>query len=218
VKPFYEHKGITIYCGDSREVLPSIDAQAFVTDPPYGVELKERAMKQAVRPRYSKFDDTPEYISTVVVPIMHALIERVGRGCAVTGNRCLHLYPAAADIGVIWTPAAASRSPWGFCCSTPILYYGACPYLATGKGSRPNGMQWTNATEDNGHPCPKPLPVMKWLVARTSFEGECVVDPFMGSGTTLLAAKELGRRAIGIDIEERYCEIAANRLRQEVLF
>jgi site-specific DNA-methyltransferase (adenine-specific) len=97
------------------------------------------------------------------------------------------------------------------------LYYGKDPYLATGKGRRPNGFTWNNATEENGHPCPKPLPVIKWIVSRVSLEGETIIDPFMGSGTTLRAAKDLGRKAIGIEIEERYCEIAAKRMSQEVM-
>ena len=70
----------------------------------------------------------------------------------------------------------------------------------------------------HARPRPKPLPWMKWAVALVSRPGETVIDPFMGSGTTLRAAKDLGRRAIGIEIEERYCEIAAKRLGQEVLF
>lgn len=66
------------------------------------------------------------------------------------------------------------------------------------------------------HPCPKPLNLYLWLVGQCSEPGQLIIDPFAGSGTTLLAAKQLNRRAIGIEIEEKYCEIAAKRLSQEV--
>ena len=77
---------------------------------------------------------------------------------------------------------------------------------------------WSNAQAMPDHPCQKPEPLLRYLVNRASNRDQLILDPFMGSGTTLRAAKDLGRRAIGIEIEERYCEIAANRLRQEVLF
>jgi DNA modification methylase len=67
------------------------------------------------------------------------------------------------------------------------------------------------------HPCPKPEPLMLELVSAFTDVGELILDPFMGSGTTLIAAKRLGRRAIGIELNERYCEIAARRLQQEAL-
>lgn len=67
------------------------------------------------------------------------------------------------------------------------------------------------------HPCPKPIKVWKKLLNSVSLREHIILDPFMGSGTTLVAAKELGRRAIGIEIEEKYCEIAVRRLAQEVL-
>jgi len=66
------------------------------------------------------------------------------------------------------------------------------------------------------HPTQKPLSIMKWCIEKSKSEG-IILDPFMGSGTTLRAAKDLGRKAIGIEIEEKYCEIAAKRLAQEVL-
>ena len=124
-------------------------------------------------------------------------------------------YPAAADVGCFWHPAAPRHGPWGFLTFSPILYYGK-DYRA-GRGALPNGIQVTESAEINGHPCPKPILAWKWLLAKVSEPTDVIIDPFMGSGTTLRAAKDLSRRAIGIEIEERYCEIAANRLRQEVL-
>jgi len=67
------------------------------------------------------------------------------------------------------------------------------------------------------HPSPKPISVMRWLVDRLTFAGDLIIDPFAGSGTTLVAARELGRPAIGIEVEERYCEVIARRLSQGVL-
>jgi DNA modification methylase len=94
------------------------------------------------------------------------------------------------------------------------MFYGSSPDLQ--KGSKAIAIASTDTGEKNGHPCPKPLSWMRWLVSLGSRVGETVLDPFMGSGTTLVAAKQLYRNAIGIEIEERYCEIAAKRLSQEV--
>jgi site-specific DNA-methyltransferase (adenine-specific) len=69
--------------------------------------------------------------------------------------------------------------------------------------------------EANGHKYQKPLAVMRWILSRCP--GPTILDPFMGSGTTLRAAKDLGRRAIGVEVEEKYCEIAVRRLAQGVL-
>ena len=74
----------------------------------------------------------------------------------------------------------------------------------------------TGIPYSRNHPTEKPVELMKWCVSKAKSEG-LICDPFMGSGTTLRAAKDLGRKAIGIEIEEKYCEIAAKRLVQEVL-
>jgi DNA modification methylase len=218
VAPYYDDGAVTVYHGDCREILPSLAADVFVTDPPYGVDLAARSTKRAVRlGSYTCFEDTPEYVEAVAVPVVRDLLARGMRGALTPGVRNMWRYPGPADVGTIWSAAGAGMSSWGFQCSHPIFYYGKDPYLARGLGSRPNGLAWNNATEENGHPCPKPLAVMLWLVNRVSWVGDTVLDPFAGSGTTLRAAKDLNRRAIGIEIEERYCEIAARRCAQDVL-
>jgi site-specific DNA-methyltransferase (adenine-specific) len=75
----------------------------------------------------------------------------------------------------------------------------------------------TITPQNNGHPCPKPILLFKWLMTAASNEAAIILDPFLGSGTTAVAAKQLGRKFIGIEIEEKYCRIAVDRLRQGVL-
>jgi len=106
-------------------------------------------------------------------------------------------------------------SPWGFAGFNPVLFYGKDP--RDGKGQSSVMTTLTGPPSCVEHPCSKPYVAMTWMVAKATLDGETVLDPFMGSGTTLVAAKNLGRKAIGIEIEERYCEIAAKRLSQEVL-
>jgi DNA modification methylase len=207
--PYYEEPGITIYNADCRDVLPYLPKVDLVlTDPPYGVELIGYS---------GLFDDTQEYVKQVIVPVIKDCIQKSVTTVVTCGIRCIFFYPPSDDIGCIFNPAGAGRSRWGFSCFSPILYYGKDPYIRMGLGGRPNSM-WDVRSGDgiNGHPCPKPQRWMQWLIQRASLEGT-VLDPFMGSGTTLVAAKQLGRQAIGIEIERKYCDIAIERLRQEML-
>jgi site-specific DNA-methyltransferase (adenine-specific) len=221
VKPYFERDGIQIFHGDCRDVLPEIQADALVTDPPYGVEMgvgkDMRGGECGLAKRaYASYDDTRENLLSVVVPSLTIALESVKRGAFFTGP---HLWdmPRADAIGGIYCPAGSGRHKWGFKTFLPVLFYGVDPVLQSGGGGRPITLQSNEAAPKNGHPCPKPLSWMRWLCVRTSLANETILDPFMGSGTTLRAAMDLGRRAIGIEIEERYCEIAARRLDQQVL-
>ena len=224
MKPYYDHAGITIYHGDCREVLADdaiwgrVPVHLVLTDPPYGIDGgKGGGNQKRGRARYegTTWADTPKYVAEVCIPALEPLIRHIQRVIVTPGLRCIRLYPEPDDIGCFYTPAAAGHTPWGLAAFNPILYYGKDP--RAGKGQTPTGRTVTEATNVPGHPCPKPLGAWRWLLTKGSLEGETVLDPFMGSGTTLLAAKQTGRRAIGIEINEAYCELSAERLRQGVL-
>lgn len=216
--PYYEQDGITIYLGDCRDILPTLEpGYVFLTDPVYGVDGGRGGSKIRGKATYqsSGWHDDEEYVHTVCVPVVEMLIADGLRGAITPGIRCMGQYPTPADIGCFWTPASTGCGSWGLTVFQPILYYGKDP--RGGTGAWPTGKQVTERAEQNGHPCPKPINPWKWLLNKVSMGGDTIIDPFMGSGTTLRAAKDLGRRAIGIEIEERYCEIAAKRLQQAVL-
>jgi site-specific DNA-methyltransferase (adenine-specific) len=218
VKPYYQDDFATLYHADCREVMAGLTFDAVVTDPPYGIEGGSGGdARDFGKGRYeaSSWEDSPAYISRVCVAVVEALVGR-GVPVAVTpGIRHLSLYPAPRDMGCFWTPAASTHGPWGFTTFQPILYYGKDH--RAGKGAYPSGKAVTDAAEKNGHPCPKPLSAWAWLVDKVCPPTGVVFDPFVGSGTTLRAAKDRGRKAIGVEIEERFCEIAVKRLGQEVL-
>ena len=221
MRPYYDHAGITIYHADCLELQGQLEADVVVTDPPFGIEGGSGGgNRQRGKGRYAAtgWEDTPNYIARHVAPSLMGTVERIGRAAFTPGRKHMHVYTSIAppaDIGGFWSPAAVGFGPWGSALLNPILYYGRDPragisQVASGRTCQAN-------TEALAHPCPKPLREWTWLVAKASLEDEMVIDPFMGSGTTLVAAKNLGRRAIGIEIEERYCEIAAERLAQEVM-
>ena len=222
MKPYYEHAGITIYHGDCRDVMGFIEADALATDPPYGMNLgkhggaDDQRTRELRRGAYASYDDTPDNFSLVVVAAVKQALAVVKRGGVFSPAPSAWMLPPPDALGAVYIPAANGRSPWGFQNIAPVLLYGGAPNL--NLGAKQTAMRARGrAPVELGHPCPKPLEWMNWLVDLVSTHGETVLDPFMGSGTTLVSAKDLGRKAIGIEIEERYCEIAAKRLSQEVL-
>lgn len=216
--PYYADEWVTIYHGDCREVMASLGdhtADLVLTDPPYGIGLDYG----------ESFDDTPEYLREVIADALPQMWRVAPATLLTCGPLNIHLYPEPRWVMAWFIPGGASSSTWGFSTWQPVLAYGDDPYLRLGLGRRADSIIRSNQgarvaveRELYDHPCPKPLPAWKQLMVRGSArEGDLVLDPFMGSGTTLMAAKDLGRRAIGIDVEERFCEAAATRLSQGVL-
>jgi DNA modification methylase len=204
--PYYDHNNVTIYHGDCREILPTITADLVLTDPPYGVNIK-----------YASYNDSPDNLKQLVSSFI-PLITRFTRVALTPGQANLWLYPKPTWVLCWVTMAGTGSGPWGYSCWQPILVYGQDPYLQNQLGRRPDTFEHTETSTKLGHPCSKPLGVWKRVLERCSIaQTDIVVDPFMGAGTTLRAAKDSQRKCIGIEIDEQYCEISARRMSQEVL-
>jgi site-specific DNA-methyltransferase (adenine-specific) len=208
MKPYYQDDAVTIYHGDCMDVLPMVAFDAILTDAPYGVGIG-----------YGSFLDTTENVQELARAVSPFVLGAT-RAAVFCGVPQMWMWPRPAWV-LCWSiyPATNEFCSWGFSQWQPVLVYGKDPFLATKRGPHPTFFKNTTPPDrrDNAHPCPKPDPVMRWSVDRTTLGSDIICDPFMGSGTTLRAAKDLGRKAIGIEIEERYCEIAARRMQQEVL-
>ena len=212
---YYEEKNpdFKIYCGDSFKILPLLPNVDFVlTDPPYGLgAMKGTISKLRNKRAYQGFNDTPEYVLKNVLPIIRVCISFCKAVILTPGSKMMFSYPEPAHVGIFWMPSGMGICSWGWVNFQPIFYYGKNP--RAGKSIDQTSKTLMSDGYKSEHPCPKPLPQWKWLLNKGSFEGNTVLDPFLGSGTTLVACKELNRNGIGIEINEKYCEIAKKRLK-----
>lgn len=201
-------------CLELMKAIPDGAVDAVITDPPYGVDLVARCTKHTKREASTIYQDDEAFIRSEIVPRVVAAI-KCGKVALLTpGTRNIFAYPEPREMGCIFFPNGAGMSRWGFGTFNPVMYYGNDPYLQARLGSRPNGVSATHWLSDDSidHPCPKPLQWMEWMVNRGSLGGQTILDPFCGSGTTLVAAKKLGRHFLGFEISPEYCEIARRRL------
>jgi site-specific DNA-methyltransferase (adenine-specific) len=208
-------------CQDWMATLPDcFRADALITDPPYGVNLgqtegsgtdhagKQHGLKIAA---YSSYEDTYENFCSLIVPRLNAAMQRAERAAVFTGPHQQEQRKPDA-LGGVFCPAASARHCWGFKNFLPVLLYGSAPDLQ--KGSKHTVYRSSEVVDrdDNPHPVPKPIGWMRWLVDLASRQGETVLDPFMGSGTTGVAALQLGRKFIGIELDPAYFDIACRRI------
>lgn len=213
MKPYYDHAGITIYHGDCREILPALGecADVLVTDPPYGIGWTLPGYNGGRAHDGIANDDDLAARDWVLGALSHLPQIVFGSPVAPLPKDVKQvLVWAKPDDAGIFGSIGGWRRDW-----EAIYLLGPWPPAPAQRSAILKTKQGTATYLNGQHPHAKPVPLIRQLIA-TAPPG-MVVDPFMGSGTTLVAAKESGRQAIGIEIEERYCEIAAKRLSQEVL-
>lgn len=188
-------EGVTLYNGDCREVLPTLGkVDAVVTDPPYGIGERMQGGTWGARAKYADFrawDKAPTAdVFEAMLGIATEAIIWGGNYFPLPPSRCWFVWdkknavPTMADVELAWSNVDKPAK----------------------RMSLPVGVhEW-------GHPTEKPVALMKWCVGHV--EGSTILDPFMGSGTTGVAAVKLGRKFIGIEIEPRYFDIACRRIEE----
>ena len=209
MKPYYEDSSVTIYYGDARDIIPTLGpVDVVITDPVWPnakADLFGRDDPFAMLEQVGAL--LPEITSRLVVHL----------GCDTDPRFLAALPPQLPFFRVCWLEYVRPHYKGRLMYGSDIAYvFGEPPPSEPGAHVMPGRMTDTSTNgKQAAHPSPRKLGHVAWLV-RWYARGT-VLDPFMGSGTTLRAAKDLGRKAIGIEIEERYCEEAVRRMAQQVM-
>jgi DNA modification methylase len=226
-KPYFQDGAVTIYHGDCKDILPELPKVDLVlTDPPYGGNLSIDFADRFTHKSGSWWKNTDRSTEARHSPVIGddkpfdplPLLQIESKAKVLWGaNWYASRLP---DRGGWWVwdkrngKRDVSAADW------PMSEV-ELAWTDIGKGARIFRYTWFGLIRDGEHglhlhPTQKPEALMKWCIQRSNTYG-LVLDPYMGSGTTLRAAKDLGRKAIGIEIEEKYCQIAARRMVQEVM-
>ena len=217
MKPYYQDASVTIYHGDCREVLPTLGAVDLVlTDPPYGIALNtdNSRFSGGTRGNMAKRGNgagtgAGRPIIGDGKPFDPSFLLAIGKHQIIWGWNCF-AYKLPRGTCLVWV----KRNDAAF---GSFLSDAEVAWMSKGHGVYcRRDLSNNTITRVRAHPTQKPVALMAWCMGFFPDAG-VIADPFMGSGTTLRAAKDLGRRAIGIEIDERYCETAARRCSQETL-
>lgn len=229
--PYYSDDAVTLYHGDCREVLADMadeSVAAVITDPPYSAEVHANARAHnagGVREGITAFD-------AFTFDGVHSILAEAGRishGWVIATLAYEHAFALRENppeglrlmrLGV-WVKAnptpqlSGDRPAHGW---ESIAYMHRDDRRSKWNGGGRHGNFYAPIDGGQGHPTAKPLPMVADWVRLFTNPGDLILDPFAGSGTTLRAAKDEGRRAIGVELDEAYCEVIAKRLSQDTLF
>lgn len=205
MKPYYSDDYATILHGDCRAVLPHVDAAVLLSDPPYGL--------QNVAGSYGRHGDTIQ--NDMDTSVRDEVLEVWGdRPLLIFSTPRLPEPPGHWDHRLIWDKVepGLNGGPWRLTHENIFVRGDGWVRVSAGSFSVFRYPTRNGAVDRGLHPHRKPTDLLMALMQAAP--PGTVLDPFMGSGTTLVAAKNLGRKSIGIEIEEKYCQIAAERLSQ----
>jgi site-specific DNA-methyltransferase (adenine-specific) len=216
---YFKDDDVVIYCADCREILPLIPDKSIdlvLTDPPYGINIAKNGTvggtNLAVTKNYGASDWDNERLDAVVINE----IQRIGFNQIIFGGNYIADLLSPSPCWIIWDKRD----------NLPSNNFADCELIWTSfkSPSRLYKFLWQGMLQKNMsdkeyryHPTQKPLEIVGRLIETYSKQVDSILDPFLGSGTTAVCAKKLGRKCIGIEIEEKYCEIAVDRLRQSVM-
>lgn len=217
--PYYSDDRVTLYHGDCREITEWLAADVLVTDPPYGVGWSKGTWAKAKNPSPDVGIKNDEDVT-----VRDDALAAWGLGPALVFGSLDAPYPNGWKRMLVFAkpPHAGvigSRLPWRRSWE-PIFVLGDWPDQVPMRSSVIQTRQvaasgYSGYATKTGHPHTKPLDVMEDLI--DACPPGVIADPFAGSGSTLVAAKQLGRHAVGVEVDEAYCEIAARRLAQGAL-
>jgi site-specific DNA-methyltransferase (adenine-specific) len=207
MKPYFQDESCTIYHGDCRELMRELDFGCVITDPVWPNTSIEM---------FQQYNPTLLFQQAMAVCDTKRLAVHLGRD---TDPRFLIGVPERLPFFAgCWLDCARPHYKGRLLAGADIAYlFGEPPPVREGFFLIPGMFRDSSSDgKQSDHPCPRKLSHATWLVEKWSALDDYVCDPFMGSGTTLLAAKNCGRKAMGIEVEEAFCEIAATRLSQQV--
>lgn len=245
MKEYYKDESTTLYLGDAVEVLqslPALQVNSVITSPPYNCGLEYDSIDDRMSlTEYLSFIETVYHLTASKIlsgcysiwNVPSWIGSREEQVFAFDEYRAIFDRHLVFEDLIIWQKSPPNGAAWGNYPTSPRIranhewiVINKAPGSRTNKSdiswsdwSKYTQSVWTiNPSQSKNHPCPFPKELCSRLIKLYTSPQETILDPFAGSGQVLIEAKELGRKSIGIEISEKYCELIANRLAQGILF
>lgn len=227
MKPYFQDEVVTIYHGDCREILPTISgAHCIVTDPPYVFGMAS-THQEGKAGGWGDMMNAASFYAGLLHEFSRLVKNRNGAAWVFNSWRSFPVLARASfearwpiESLLVWDKEwIGPGGQRGLRPSYEVAALFCTDGFSFSDRGQPDIMRckWHPGNRESEHPAEKPVPLLRKLIERSTPEDGFVIDAFCGSGSTLVAAKQVGRKAVGIEIEERYCELAAKRMAQDVL-